>query len=40
MNFLDDADAISPEIKARESRVQEVSIECKSSREINNVAIE
>ena len=41
MDFLDkNTEEISPEIKTGGTRVKEVSIECKSCREINNVAIE
>jgi RNase P subunit RPR2 len=41
MNYLDrNAGEISQEIRAGGTRVKEVSIECKSCREINNVAIE
>jgi hypothetical protein len=40
MNFLDKAEDISLVIKTGGTRVKEVLIECKSCREINNVAIE
>jgi len=41
LNYSDrNAGEISQEIRAGGTRVKEVSIECKSCREINNVAIE